>query len=289
MALITRRWNRLQPPHFGPTVGRYLSAFRSVKGVVGMIILALLVAIAVLAPVAFPGGYDQQSPEALAGVSAAHPFGTDELGRDVFVRSMYGVRTSLSLVLAAVPLSMVLGTLIGLLGVISERLGAGAQRLLDIILGFPTLILGICIVLVLGTGWFALFVSIVIIGLPAFGRLARATFLAHQEREYVLAAKVLGVNRTTIMVRHILPNAMDPILVQAGILMLLGIFVEAGLSIVGLGIQAPEPSLGTLLNIGMRYITQAPAYILGPTLVLFVLGLGLTLLTDALNEAVNRQ
>jgi len=276
-------------PRLNPVLARYLLAFETPKGQIGLALVVVLSALALLAPVLFPGGYDLQSRDSLFPVSWSHPFGTDELGRDIFVRSIYGLRTDLALAAAAVPLSMVIGTFLGLSGALSPRLGSLVQRALDIIVGFPGLILAICVVLVIGAGWTALLVAIVIGGLPGFGRLARATFLSQQHQEYVVAARTLGVSKWRIMVRHILPNAVDPIIVQGAIFVVSAVFTEAALSIVGLGLQPPEPSLGILLNVGMRYITMAPFYILGPTLILVLLALAFSLLADALNSTVNRK
>lgn len=271
------------------SVRRYLAAFRTPKGIVGSALLILLGGTALLAPVLFPDGYDVQTRESMLPASPAHLFGTDELGRDIFVRAVYGLRTDFSIILAAVPISMFVGTALGLIGALSRFAGTVVQRVLDIILGFPGLVLGICIVLVMGPGWGALVAAISIAGLPTFGRLSRAMMMAQMDREYVIAARTLGVGRGTIIVRHILPNAIDPIVVQGAVFVVGAIFIEAALSIVGLGIQPPEPSLGTLLNVGMRYINQAPTYILGPTLVLILLALAFSLLADALNETVNRK
>lgn len=270
-------------------LGRYLAGLRGPRGLVACGLLLALVLASLLAPVLFPGGYDDQSSASLTGPSADHWLGTDELGRDILARTVFGLRTDLSLLLTAVPVSAVIGTLMGLTGVISRWLGAGTQRLLDIILGFPGLVLGMSIVLVIGTGWPALFLSILIIGLPGFGRLARGGLLVEQEREYVLAARVLGVPRRTVLVRHVLPNIVDPIVVHAAIYMVVAIFIESGLSIVGLGIAPPQPSLGAMLNVGARYVETHPAYVIGPGLVLLLLALAFTLLADALNKAVLRR
>jgi len=270
-------------------MSRYLTALRSPRGAAGVILLALLALASVLSPLLFPAGYDDQSNAALAGPSGAHWLGTDELGRDILARTIYGLRTDLSLLLTAVPASAAVGTLLGLSGVLSHWLGATTQRFLDVILGFPGLLLGMTVVLVLGTGWFALFVSIFVVGLPGFGRLARAGLMVEQEREYVLAARVLGVRRRTVLTRHVLPNVIDPIVVNAAVYMVVAIFIEAGLSIVGLGIEPPIPSLGAMLNTGARYVEAHPAYVLGPGLVLLMLALALTLLSNALNRAVLRK
>jgi peptide/nickel transport system permease protein len=256
---------------------------------VAVILLLALPALALLSPVLWPGGYDVQTGDALASPSAQHWLGTDEFGRDILTRTVYGLRTDLSLILTAVPVSLVAGTLLGLSGYVSGWFGSLMQRVLDIILGFPGLILGIMVVLVIGAGWTALFFAIVIAGLPGFGRLARAGLLSEEQREYVLAARVLGVKRSTVMLRHILPNVVDPLLVQASIYMVVAIFIEASLSIVGLGINPPQPSLGAMLNVGARYIATLPSYVLGPGVVLLLLALAFTLLSDALNQAVTRR
>jgi len=273
----------------GGTLTRYTTAFRTPKGIAAAILLLGLVAVALLAPVLAPGGYDEQTRSALASPSGSHWLGTDEFGRDILVRTIYGLRTDLSLILTAVPVSLVIGTLLGLSGYVSAWFGSLMQRVLDIILGFPGLILGIMIVLIVGAGWTALFTAIVIAGLPGFGRLARGGLLTEQQREYVLAARVLGVRKSTVMIRHILPNVVDPLLVQASIFMVVAIFIEASLSIVGLGIRPPEPSLGAMLNVGARYISELPSYVLGPGLVLLLLALAFTLLSDALNQAATRR
>ena len=273
----------------GGALRRYATALRSPRGATGAALLGLLVLASLLAPLLFPAGYDDQSNAALTGPSGAHWLGTDELGRDILARTIYGLRTDLSLLLTAVPVSAAIGTLMGLSGVLARWLGSGTQRLLDVILGFPGLLLGMTIVLVIGTGWLALFVSILVVGLPGFGRLARAGLLVEQEREYVLAARVLGVRRRKVLVRHVLPNVLDPIVVNAAVFMVVAIFIEAGLSIVGLGIKPPIPSLGAMLNTGARYVETHSAYVLGPGLVLLVLALALTLLSNALNKAVLRK
>ncbi|MET7330911.1 ABC transporter permease [Nonomuraea sp. NPDC005650] len=272
-----------------PTLARYLSALRTPKGLIGLSILAVMSLAALLAPVIFPGGYDEQGRDALTGISAGHIFGVDEFGRDILVRSVYGLRVDLSLIFTAVPLSMAIGTLLGLAGALSEHVGSAVQRLLDVIIGFPGLILGICLVAILGPGWPALFLTILISGLPTAGRLARGAWLAQQGREYVLAARVLGVTRAQLLVRHVLPNAMDSAVVNAAVWMVVGVYIEAGLSIVGLGVQPPTPSLGVLLNNGLRFVTQSPTYIVGPALLLLLLAVGFSLVSDALNEAVNRR
>ena len=276
------------PRQLNPVLERYLVALLSPKGIISIVLILLLVGLAVFAPLLFPAGYDVQTRDALQPASWTRFFGTDELGRDIFVRSIYGLRADLSLIFTAVLASMAIGTILGLIGIVSQMLGTFVQRVLDIIAGFPGLILGICIVIVVGPGWLALAIAITIAGLPSFGRLARGVLLSQMQREYVLAAQTLGVGRWTIMMRHILPNATEPIVVQGAVFVIAAIFIEAGLSIVGLGLQPPEPSIGVLLNQGMRYITRAPFYVVGPMVVLTLLALSFSMLADALNQVGRR-
>lgn len=271
-----------------PALRRYLQAFKSPKGAIGASLLIVLVTLALLAPVLFPGGYDEQTRFSLQPPSLTNIFGTDEVGRDLLTRTIYGLRTDLSIVALAVPLGMIVGTTLGMLGAISRTAGTLVQRVLDVIVGFPGIVLGVSIVLVIGPGWISLVLAIAISSLPTFGRLSRATMLSQSQREYVTAARTLGVSRIRVVMRHILPNAIDPILVAGSVYVVYAIFIEAGLSIIGLGIQPPEPSLGSLLNNATRFINQAPTYIIGPTLVLFLLALSFSLISDALNRTVNR-
>lgn len=270
----------------GEGLARYLGALATPKGLTGVGMLLVLAAAALFAPLIFPGGVDQQTRDSFLPPSATHLFGTDELGRDIFVRCIYALRISISLVIVAVPVALLIGTLMGLSGAVSVRLGDMFQRLFDLILGFPSLVLGICIVIIIGPGWVSLAVTIVIFSLPQFGRLARAQLLSEMGREYVLAARVLGVSKGRIMLRHILPNTLDPLFVQLSLSMIAGIFLEAALSIVGLGIQPPVPSLGTLLNVGIRYVYAQPMYTGGPVVMLLLLALAFNLIADALNAAV---
>jgi len=256
------------------------------KGVLGFSIVGSLGLLALLAPTIFPDGFDQQSRDALVGPSSRHLFGTDEVGRDIFVRTVYSLRTDLSLIFSAVPVAAVIGTLLGLAGVVSRRLGNATQRLFDIILGFPGLVLGITIATILNPGWWSLAITIAILSIPGFGRVARAQLLSEQESEYVLAARVLGVSRWRILSRHILPNVLEPAVVQLALAMVLGVFIESALSLVGLGIQPPSPSIGTLLNSSIRFMSVQQTYVLGPTLTLLVLALGLNLIADSLNSSL---
>lgn len=271
------------------SASRYLQAFKTRVGFISATVIILLTGVAFLAPVLFPEGYDQQSANSLLGPSLSHPLGTDDLGRDILTRVVYGLRSDLTLVYLAVPISMTIGTFLGLIGIISNSLGNLAMRLMDFIIGFPTLILAISITVVLGTGFTALLVSIIILGVPGVARLARSTMLEQERREYVIAAQVLGISKWRILFRHILPNIMDPIIAQGAILVVVAIFIESGMSIIGLGLQPPAPSLGVLLNNAMRFIMQYPSFVVGPIIALVSLTLAFGKLADALNSTVVRK
>lgn len=273
---------------FLATFRRYAKAFTRPRGIFGLSLLGLMCLLALLAPILFPGGMDNQTRNSLVAPSLAHPFGTDELGRDVLVRTVYAMRMSISLILVAIPVGMVIGTLMGLSGMVSKFLGEVCQRIFDLILGFPALIFGITIVLIIGPGWLALAITLSIFSIPSFGRLARGALLTEQRKEYVIAAQLVGVGKGEVMLRHILPNALDALVVQMAIWMIIGIFIEAALSIVGLGIQPPQPSLGTLLNVGVRFIYHQPYYMLCPIIALLLLALAFNMIADALNAAVGR-
>ncbi|MEY3148762.1 MAG: hypothetical protein RL029_36 [Actinomycetota bacterium] len=268
---------------------RYLQAFKTPVGLISTLSIVALTSLAFLAPVIFPNGYDQQSANSLLGPSLKNPLGTDDLGRDIFTRVVYGLRSDLTLVYIAVPISLVIGTFLGLIGMISNFLGNLSMRLMDFIIGFPALILAISITVVLGTGFTALLVSIIILGTPGVARLARSTMLEQEQREYVIAARVLGISKWKILFRHILPNIMDPLIAQGAILVVVAIFIESGMSIIGLGLQPPAPSLGVLLNNSMRFIIEYPTFVIGPVVALVSLTLAFGKLADALNATVVRK
>lgn len=268
---------------------RYLQAFKTPVGLISTLSIVALTSLAFLAPVIFPNGYDQQSANSLLGPSLKNLLGTDDLGRDIFTRVVYGLRSDLTLVYIAVPISLVIGTFLGLIGMISNFLGNLSMRLMDFIIGFPALILAISITVVLGTGFTALLVSIIILGTPGVARLARSTMLEQEQREYVIAARVLGISKWKILFRHILPNIMDPLIAQGAILVVVAIFIESGMSIIGLGLQPPAPSLGVLLNNSMRFIIEYPTFVIGPVVALVSLTLAFGKLADALNATVVRK
>lgn len=262
----------------------WIRACRTTKGMAGVILITLLVLAAVAGPLFLGLSPYEQSADALAGPSAAHLLGTDEVGRDLLARTLHGIRSDLLICLVAVPLAALLGTGLGLLGGLTRWGGEVMQRVFDVLLGFHGVILGMAIALVISPGFVAVVTAIVLITVPSFGRQARAALLQQMSREYVMAATTVGASKARVLRRHVLPNVTDSVTALFAVTMANAVKIEGGLSLIGLGIQPPEPSLGTMISAGSRYIQVAPQYALVPVLLLAALVLGLTLLSDAINR-----
>jgi peptide/nickel transport system permease protein len=228
-------------------------------GAAGAILLALLVLVALLAPLLAP--YDPEHIDAarvLAAPTWAHPLGSDQLGRDVLSRLLFAYRTSLMVAIGSVALAGLVGIPLGLLaGYRGGWVDAAIMRPLDMVLSLPALLLAVSLIAILGQGAGVALVAIAIIYLPILARVLRSSVVVVRERPYVAAARARGVTDTTTMVRHVLPNAVGPVLVQATVLMGFAIQVEAALSFLGLGAQPPTPSLGLMLLDGYQVLQQA--------------------------------
>ncbi|HET9224606.1 MAG TPA: ABC transporter permease, partial [Roseiflexaceae bacterium] len=243
-------------------LGAVLRRFgRNRLALVGAVILALNIVSALAAPLLAP--YDpleQQLDQLLQPESRAHPMGTDELGRDELSRVIYGARISLQAAIYAVGLAVLIGVPLGLLvgyyrGFWDEVV---VMRIVDALQAFPFLILALALAAALGAGFGNAMIAIGIGFAPAFIRIARAQTMAIGHQDYVLAARALGIHNLRILLRHILPNALAPLLVQTTLLMAGAILAEAGLSFLGLGVQPPTPSWGQMLNAAQGFMTLAP-------------------------------
>lgn len=276
-----RRTKRSRSSSFG---GRYLSAFKAGKGITGLSILTFVVLLGLVGPLLLTISPYEQGADALAAPTADHFLGTDEVGRDILARVLAGIRVDLLICLVAVPLSAALGTILGLAGGLSKLAGELFQRIFDVLLGFPGIILGIAVSLVLGAGFNAIVVAIVLTTIPVFGRQARSALLTQMSRDYVTAAQVVGVPRFQVLARHILPNVLDAVITLVAVVMASAVKIEGGLSVVGLGIQPPQPSLGAMISSGSTYLFQSPQYAIAPVVILAALVFALTLISDALNK-----
>ncbi|HEY3247939.1 MAG TPA: ABC transporter permease [bacterium] len=219
---------------------------------------------------------------------AAHLMGTDDLGRDVLSRVIFGARTSLLAGIISVGIAIAIGLPLGLVsGFYRGRLDDLLMRLTDALLSFPFLVLALAMAAVLGAGLDKAMIAIGIVFTPSFIRLARAQVLSEREQNYVEAARAMGAGDGRIIWRHILPNIVSPILVQASLFTAAAITAEAALSFLGLGTQPPTPSWGSMLNIAQSYLSTAPWLAIWPGLAIFVTVLAMNLLGDGLREALD--
>lgn len=262
---------------------------RNRLALVGLWIVGLVVAAALLAPVVAPA--DPAKPDfanLLQPPSRAHLLGTDDLGRDILSRVIYGARTSLLAGCVSVGLAVAIGLPLGLVsGYYRGPLDNFLMRLTDALLSFPFLVLALAIAAVLGTGLAKAMIAIGIVFTPGFIRLARGQVLSERERTYVEAARALGARDGRILWGHILPNTLSPVLVQASLAMAAAITAEATLSFLGLGTQPPTPSWGSMLNIAQAYLGRAPWLALWPGLAIFLTVLSLNLVGDGLREVLD--
>jgi peptide/nickel transport system permease protein len=253
----------------------------------GLAVSALLVALALFAPWIAPQNPAAQSlPERLLAPSAHHWMGTDELGRDVLSRTLYGARVSLlvgvSVVLGAGILGLALGSLAGYFGGTFDRFVNIV--LINSFLSFPGILLAIAFAAFLGPGLDKVIFALTITGWAGYARLARAQVLKVREMEFILAARSLGASHTRILLRHLIPNTLQPVLIQATIGMAGAILAESTLSFLGLGVIAPTPSWGAMLNDARNHLFDAPHLVLFPALGIMAAVLAFNLLGDALRD-----
>ena len=275
-----------------PALGRsrWSRALRFPETVAGLVMVLALVAFGLLAPLAAPYGFDAQTTNSFAGPSSAHWLGTDELGRDILTRVLYGIRQDIIIAGLAVPLGAALGTLLGLMCGLHRTLDTILQRVFDVLLAFTALVLGVAVsATAIGPGMTSIVVTVVLVNVPLFGRLTRTSVQGQRGRDYVVAAEVIGAGRARILLRHILPNALDALIVQAALSLSMAVFIEGAMSFVGLGISPPAPSLGALLRTSANFINQSPWYALGPIIVVIALVLGFNLVADGLNRGLLRR
>lgn len=253
---------------------------------VGAILLLAVVAVAILVPVLSPDGANQINPSAtLAGPSSSHLLGTDDLGRDLLTRLAAGYRISLEVALGSVALACLAGVPLGLWAAVGSPLADNMiMRTLDVLMAFPALLLAIVVVAVLGAGTGVLVLAIAIVYAPVVARVMRASALATSKEAYVEAVRARGASSARILWRHILPNSLGPVIVQASILMAIAILLEAALSFIGLGVQPPTASLGLMLSDGRDFMASSPWVVADPGVAILIVVLGFTLVGDGLQE-----
>lgn len=256
---------------------------------VGFWIAVIMVLIALAAPVITT--YDPTvmvSEDRFQPPSFQHPFGTDDFGRDVLSRTIYGARISLSVATIALSIALILGVPLGLIsGFFGRYVDGVIMRLADILLAFPTVLLALLIIVIIGTGAVNVAIAIGISWVPHYARLMRGSVLSVKKEEYVEAARAIGQTTPSILRRVILPNSIAPIVVMATMTISHGILAEAALSFLGLGTMPPDPSWGLMMNTGRLYLRSAPWIAIFPGVFCAVTVLGLALFGDGLNDVMN--
>ncbi len=257
--------------------------------VIGLAVILLLSIIALSAPIIAPHDpmridvYNVLSPP-----TASHPFGTDELGRDVLSRMIWGSRVSLKVGFIAVGIAILIGSLIGsLAGYYGKAVDAVLMRFVDVMLAFPTFFLILAVIAIVEPGISTIMIVIGVTGWMDVARLVRAEFLSLKEREFIMAARTLGASDFRIIFRHILPNALSPVFVAATFGIAGAILIESSLSFLGLGVQPPEPSWGNILTSGKDNITVAWWLSLFPGLAILLTVLSYNLVGEGLRDALD--
>jgi peptide/nickel transport system permease protein len=277
---VARGWRQILRP-----------ALRNRLVLFGAGIIVLMVVLAGLANLVAP--YDpteMKVMDALKGPSGSHLFGTDRFGRDVLSRTIHGTRIALGVALSSIGIAVLIGSVLGLIG---GFVGGWSDmligRVMDILFSFPTLVLAIAIAAMMGPGLNNAVLAIAVVYVPLFCRVARGPVIAERAKEHVAAAIALGGGSLRIIFRHILPNVLAPLIVQASVSLAFAILIEASLSYVGLGTQPPDPSWGTMLNEGRTYLETAPWMSIFPGLAIMLAVLGFNLLGDGLRDVLDPQ
>jgi peptide/nickel transport system permease protein len=256
---------------------------------IGLFIVAITVVAALAGPLLSPySPAAQELAHRLEGPSATHPLGLDELGRDILARLLTGARISLLVGLAVVSVSSSVGMLLGsMAGYFGGWIDDAISRVIDVLMAFPGILLAIALVAVLGPSLTNVVLALSVIGWVGYARLVRGQALRTRELDFVQAARALGANPGRIILRHVLPAALPSVVVQATLGMAGAIIAEASLSFLGLGVQPPTPSWGTMLDAGRSHLFDAPHLTIFPGLAIALLVLGFNFLGDGLRDRVD--
>jgi len=256
---------------------------------IGLVLFVLILAVAAAAPLLTAyDPIDQDVMAQLQGPSAAHLFGTDEYGRDIWARLVYGARISLIIGIVSTLVAMIVGSIIGILaGWYGGRFDAVVMQIMDVLLAFPSLILGLIVVAMLGPTMTNLIVAIALTSIPPFARIARAPTISLREREYVEACRALGYSDARILCFHVLPNILADILVMASLWLANAIRTEASLAFIGLGVKPPTPTWGGMIRSGFENILDNAWLAVVPSLAILLVIFALNLLGDGLRDALD--
>lgn len=272
---LHRTWDQLWADRMG-RIGLLVTVLVTVAGIAGALGLT-------------PYGPVAQHPtDAFAPPSGAYWFGTDQFGRDIFSRMFVGLATTLRIAVLSVAIAAVIGTLAGVAaGFFGKLWDTVIGGFTDVLFAFPALLLALTLVAALGPGWFNTVVAIAVVYVPIFVRVARGPTLAVRELDFVKAGRVLGFSSLRLLLRHILPNVMAPVIVQVALALSWAILTAAGLSFLGLGVQPPNPALGLMINDARQLVTTAWWAFAFPAAAIVVAVIGVNLLGDGLRAALD--
>lgn len=256
---------------------------------VGLFFVSLVVLSAVFAPAIAPEGPNEQDLfNRLDSPSAEHPMGTDQLGRDVLSRLLYGAQISLKIAVVVVAITLAIGTAVGVVaGYAGGWVDEALMRMVDILLAFPGILLALVIAGILGPSLTNIMIALAVVGWTQYARIIRGSVLSVKEEEFVKSAQLMGVSRTRIVLRHIVPNVVTPVVVLATMDMAYVILGTAGLSFLGLGAQPPTPEWGTMLSQGRNHVDTAWWVVNFPGLAIMITVLGFNLLGDGLRDVLD--
>lgn len=264
---------------------------KSKAAMAGLVLIVMFVCMALFAPLI--ADYDTQViklniPERLEAPSANHWFGTDEYGRDIFYRIVYGTRISLFVGVISVGIALSIGGFLGAIaGYYGGKLDNAIMRVLDVLLAIPAILLAITIVSALGSSILNLMIAVGISNIPGFARVVRASILSVKDQEFIEAAKAIGAKDHVIILKHVLPNSMAPIIVYATLKVATAIMATASLSFIGLGVQPPTPEWGSMLAGGRQYMRDQMYIVMFPGLAIVLAVLSLNLIGDGLRDALD--
>jgi len=276
-------------PHIGFRQDAWLRLKKNRAAMIGLGIIIFISLLAILGPLLSPYSYSDQSlTDANQTPSAAHWFGTDNLGRDLATRVCYGARISLSIGIVASLINLGIGVIYGgISGYFGGRIDSVMMRIVDILYGIPLLLYVILLMVVLKPGLLNVFIALGLVYWLRMARIVRAQVLSLKELEYVLAARVLGASHQRLIFGHLLPNSLGPIIVTLTLSIPEAIFIEAFLSFIGLGVSAPMASWGVLASEGVVTLRSYPFQLFSPAIAISLTMLGFNFLGDGLRDALD--
>ena len=262
---------------------------RNKAAVVGFIILTVILFVIIFANFLVPEelvtAYDTQAR--LEGPSAVHWFGTDNLGRDIFARVLYGARITVGISVGATLISLLIGAVLASVCALSKKLDFVIMRIMDVVSCVPSVLLALVLLAILGGSVWNMMLTLMIVSVPGFTTRIRSVLLSVVEQDYVKAARVSGTRKISLVLRHVLPNAMDPIIVDATMTISSMLLSAAGLSFIGMGVSPPSPEWGAMLNYAQGYFRTNPHTAIFPGIAIALTALSINLVGDGLRDALD--